>query len=73
MTLLAALVAEESAHSLPMPAWVFGVIALVVFALLLAATWSFRGAAQKYAQPGDHGHAHGHGDAAGHADGHGHH
>ncbi len=47
-----------------MPAWVFGVVALVVFALLLAATWSFRGTAQKYARPGDHGDAHGHG--AGH-------
>lgn len=39
---------EEAAHALPMPAWAFGVIALLVFAFLLAVTWAFRGTAQKH-------------------------
>lgn len=71
MSSLVTLVAEEgAAHSeLPMPAYVFGIIALVAFALLLLLTWSFRGTAQKYAQPGDSAHG-GHGDKG---SGHGHH
>jgi len=40
-----------TARELPMPEWMFGVIALVAFAFLLAVTWSFRGTAQKYARP----------------------
>ncbi|WP_035907365.1 hypothetical protein [Knoellia subterranea] len=39
---------EAAAHELPMPAWGFGVIALAIFALLLAVTWAFRGNAQKH-------------------------
>ena len=51
--------AEEAAHrELPMPPWMFGVIALLAFAFLLGLTWSFRGTAQKYAPPTAHG-AHG--------------
>ena len=34
-----------------MPPWLYGVIALVLFAFLLGVTWSFRGTAQKYARP----------------------
>ncbi|GAA4401657.1 hypothetical protein GCM10023168_11470 [Fodinibacter luteus] len=50
------ILAEEAAHSeLPMPPWLFGVIALVAFAFLLGVTWSFRGTAQKYVRPTDHG------------------
>ena len=49
---VARIMAEEAAHrELPMPAWVFGVLALLTFAFLLAVTWSFRGTALKYARP----------------------
>lgn len=40
-----------TARELPMPPWLFAVIALVAFAFLLGVTWSFRGTAQKYARP----------------------
>ena len=40
--------AEGEAHrQLPMPAEIYGVIALVLFILLLALLWSFRGTASK--------------------------
>jgi protein-S-isoprenylcysteine O-methyltransferase Ste14 len=32
----------EQKHELPMPAWAYGTLALVVFTVLLAITWSFR-------------------------------
>jgi hypothetical protein len=49
---VARIVAEEAAHTeLPMPPWMFAVIALLAFAFLLGVTWSFRGTAQKYARP----------------------
>jgi hypothetical protein len=52
--------AEEAAHrELPMPPWLFGVLALLLFAFLLGLTWSFRGTAQKYAPPTGHGDDHG--------------
>lgn len=41
-----------TARELPMPPWLYGVIALVAFAFLLGVTWSFRGTAQRYAPPG---------------------
>ena len=42
------ILAEEAAHrELPMPPWMFGVIALLAFAFLLGLTWSFRGTAYK--------------------------
>ena len=73
-TSVALLAAEEVHNELPMPAYMFGVIALVTWAawalLMFALTWSFRGTAQKYARPHGEGHAHGT-DAHG-ADGHGH-
>ncbi len=41
-------VTEEGAHNeLPMPAWVFGVIAMTAFVALLGVLWSFRGTAAK--------------------------
>ncbi|MBM6404668.1 hypothetical protein JQN72_10490 [Phycicoccus sp. CSK15P-2] len=44
--------AEEAAHhELPIPPWLIGLIALVVFAALLGVTWSFRGTAYKYPVP----------------------
>ena len=46
------LAAEEAAHTeLPMPPWMYGVLALLGFAFLLGVTWSFRGTSQKYARP----------------------
>ncbi len=40
--------AEGEAHrQLPMPAAMYGVIAMVLFVLLLALLWSFRGTAYK--------------------------
>lgn len=47
-------VTEEAHRELPMPPWVFGVLALLAFAFLLGLTWSFRGTAQKYADPRAH-------------------
>ena len=38
-------------RELPMPPWMYGVLALLSFAFLLGVTWSFRGTAQKYARP----------------------
>lgn len=43
----AAEVAEEH-RDLPMPAWVFGAIALGVFFLLFAVTWSFRSVGNRH-------------------------
>ena len=58
-----ALVAEDPAHALPMPAISYGLIALVFFALLLGVTWAFRNTSQKSVPPseahGEHGHEHG--------------
>ncbi len=49
---VAFLAAEEAAHNeLPMPPWMYGVLALMGFAFLLGVTWSFRGTSQKYARP----------------------
>lgn len=62
-----AVVAEGEGHAreLPMPAYMYGVIALAAFALLLAVTWAFRGTAAKLGSPrrghGPAGGAHGHG------------
>lgn len=60
-SVLPALVSAEEAHrQLPMPAWLYGVIAMVVFLLLLGLLWSFRGTAYKirdrHAAPGAGGH-----------------
>ncbi len=51
---VAGLIAAEAAHSLPMPSYLFGVLALVGFALLLGVTWAFRGAHNKYGPPARH-------------------
>ena len=49
---VAFIAAEEAAHTeLPMPPWMYGVLALLGFAFLLGVTWSFRGTSQKYARP----------------------
>lgn len=54
---------EEKLRELPMPAYMYGLIALALFALGLAVLWFFRGTAAKLGQSG---HGHGHGDAHGH-------
>ncbi|GAA1783863.1 hypothetical protein [Nostocoides veronense] len=55
----------EKMHELPMPAYLYGVIALVLFALALAVTWAFRGTAAKLGQPKGAAHGHGHDTSAG--------
>ena len=40
--------AAEGEHELPFPPVVFGVGALVVFAVLLGVTWFFRGVSNKH-------------------------
>jgi len=42
--------AAESEHPLPMPAFLFGLIALAVFAALGIVMWSFRDVANRHAQ-----------------------
>ncbi len=39
--------AEEAQRHLPMPAWLYGVLAMAAFLLLLGVLWSFRGTAYK--------------------------
>ncbi|WP_298228089.1 hypothetical protein [Gryllotalpicola sp.] len=41
--------AELAPHSLPIPALVYGVIALVLFFILLLVVWSFRDVANRHA------------------------
>jgi len=38
---------EEEMRDLPMPAVIYGIVAFVLFVLVLAFTWSFRGTAYK--------------------------
>lgn len=40
-------------RELPMPTWLYGVIAFALFLAALALVWAFRGTAQKYAREGD--------------------
>ncbi|GAB4076680.1 hypothetical protein [Nostocoides australiense] len=53
----------ETMHELPMPAYMYAVIAIALFALGLAVVWFFRGTAAKYGSahlPDDaDGHEHG--------------
>ena len=51
---VAGLVTAGAANALPMPSFVFGLLAVAGFALLLAVTWAFRGAHNKYAPPPEH-------------------
>lgn len=46
-TLVRFVTAEAGQHELPMPAWLFGAIAMGAFLLLLGVLWSFRGTAAK--------------------------
>ena len=48
---------EETLRELPMPAILFGVIALVLFLVLLGVTWMFRGTAAKLGGPHPSAHA----------------
>ena len=40
-------------RELPMPAWLYGVIAFALLMAGLATTWAFRGTAQRWAHEGD--------------------
>lgn len=40
--------AEEAVVELPLPTWLFGVIALAVLAALLALTWAFRSTGKRH-------------------------
>ena len=68
LALAAVYAAPQSEHQLPMPAIMFGLIALAVFAVLGVVMWSFRDVANRHAQvsgrPGGDGHGTGgpHGD-----------
>jgi hypothetical protein len=41
----------ETEHALPMDPWVFGVLAIVAFAVLLGITWSFKSVGQRHGEP----------------------
>ncbi len=49
MSFATILIAEAATHTeLPMPAWMYGVIALIVFVFLGAATFSYRDVANRH-------------------------
>jgi len=50
LSLNPAAAAEEALRPMPMPPWVFGVLALVAFAALLGVLWSFRNSGAKHGQ-----------------------
>lgn len=53
LTVFAGVLAAAEGRELPMPTWLYGVIAFVLFMLGLAALWAFRGTAQKIAHQAD--------------------
>jgi hypothetical protein len=53
----------EVLHELPMAPYLYGLIALALFALALAVTWAFRGTAAKLGNPDKSAHGPGHGTA----------
>lgn len=48
-------VLTEGHTELPMPPYLFGVVTLLIFAVLLGVLWTFRNSSQKYAPPSEHG------------------
>ncbi len=53
MSFATILLAEAATHvELPMPAWMYGVIALIVFIFLGAATFSYRDVANRHSAKG---------------------
>lgn len=68
MTFLTAVLAEIEHHALPMPTWLYGVIALVVFAALGFVLWTYRDVANRHNAKAD-AYAAAHGGARSH-DGH---
>lgn len=51
-------ITEEAVTELTMPPIAFGLIALILFAMFLGVTWTFRNSSQKYANPeGPHAHS----------------
>jgi hypothetical protein len=57
LALVAATATAEETRELPMPPWAFGVTAIVVFAVLLGLTYSFKSAGTKHG-PQDRGPSH---------------
>ncbi len=58
--------AETPQHvALPIPTWLYGVIALVVFVVLGLVVWSFKDVSNRHARRGD-AYAAAHGAASGH-------
>ena len=49
LTGFAGVLAAAGGRELPMPTWLYGVIAFALFMLALAFLWAFRGTAQKWA------------------------
>lgn len=41
----------EKERTLPMPPWLFGLLALVAFGVLLGITWSFKSIGQRHGEP----------------------
>ena len=60
-SVLATAVLAESEHAVELaaPAWVFGAVALVLFAILGAVTFSYRDVANRHADKGESASAHG--------------
>lgn len=53
LTVMAGVLAAAEGIELPMPTWLYGVIAWILFMIALGVLWSFRGTAQKYADQAD--------------------
>ncbi len=51
---LPAAVPAATASEMPIPPWLVGLIAILVFGFLLGVTWSFRGTHHKYAPAPGH-------------------
>ncbi len=51
---VAGLIAAEKSHSLPVSSIAVYLLALLIFGVLLAVTWAFRGSANKYTPPQEH-------------------
>jgi len=66
MLFLTAVLAEAEHSQLPVPTWVYGLVALVIFAALAFVLWSFRDVANRHSAKAN-AYAAAHGGASGHA------
>ncbi len=64
MSVVTLLAASEAQVALPVPAFIFGLVGIVVFAALAIVTFSYRDVAHRHSQktsgaaPSQHGHGH---------------